>query len=48
MYNIDKIKHELALNEIVERIFARKVEVSDEQGSLITELKGSVREVEVG
>ena len=48
MKNVDEIKHELALNEMVERIFTRKIEVSDEQGNLVTEVKGSIREVEVG
>ena len=48
MTNVDEIKHELALNEMVERIFTRKIEVSDEQGNLVTEVKGSIREVEVG
>ena len=46
--NVDEIKHELALNEMVERIFTRKVEASDAEGNLITEVKGSINEVEVG
>jgi len=46
--NVDEIKHELALNEMGERIFTRKVEASDAEGNLITEVKGAVREVEVG
>ncbi|NQW09574.1 MAG: hypothetical protein HQ481_06815 [Alphaproteobacteria bacterium] len=46
--NVDKIKHELALNEMGERIFTRKIEASDAKGNLITEVKGLIREVEVG
>ena len=46
--NVDDIKHELALNEMGERIFTRKVEVADENGDLLAEVKGSIREVEVG
>ncbi len=46
--NIDEIKHEVALNEMGERIFTRKIEASDADGNLITEVKGSIREVEVG
>jgi uncharacterized cupredoxin-like copper-binding protein len=46
--NVDEIKHELALNEMGERIFTRKVEVADEKGDLVAEVKGNIREVEVG
>lgn len=46
--NVDEIKHEIALNEMGERIFTRKVEASDPNGNLITEVKGSINEVEVG
>ena len=46
--NVDEIKHELALNEMFERIFTRKVEAADADGNLITEVKGAIREVEVG
>ncbi len=46
--NVDEIKHELALNEMVERIFTRKIEASDAEGNLITEVKGMINEVEVG
>jgi uncharacterized cupredoxin-like copper-binding protein len=46
--NVDEIKHELALNEMGERIFTRKVEIADENGDLFAEIKGSIREVEVG
>ena len=48
MVNVDNIKHELALNEMGERIFTRKVEASDADGTLIAEVKGLIREVEVG
>ena len=46
--NVDEIKHELALNEMGERIFTRKVEIADENGDLFAEIKGNIREVEVG
>jgi uncharacterized cupredoxin-like copper-binding protein len=46
--NVDEIKHELSLNEMVERIFTRKIEIADEKGELVAEIKGNVREVEVG
>lgn len=46
--NLDDIKHELTLNEMGERIFNRKVEAVDTDGELIAEVKGSIREVEVG
>ena len=46
--NVDEIKHELALNEMGERIFTRKIEATDADGNLITEVKGTIREVEVG
>lgn len=46
--NVDEIKHELALNEMGERIFTRKVEVADADGNLFAEIKGTIREVEVG
>ena len=46
--NVDEIKHEIALNGIGERIFTRKIEASDAEGNLITEVKGAIREVEVG
>jgi uncharacterized cupredoxin-like copper-binding protein len=46
--NVDEIKHELSLNEMGERIFTRKIEVSDADGNLVTEVKGVIREVEVG
>lgn len=46
--NVDNIKHELSLNEMVERIFTRKIEIADEKGELVAEIKGTIREVEVG
>ena len=48
MVNVDEIKHELALNEMGERIFTRKIEAADADGNLITEVKGAIHEVEVG
>jgi uncharacterized cupredoxin-like copper-binding protein len=48
LVNVDEIKHELALNEMGERIFTRKVEIADDDGNLVAEIKGSIREVEVG
>ena len=48
LINVDEIKHELALNEMGERIFTRKIEVADADGNLVAEVKGSIREVEVG
>lgn len=48
MVNVDEVKHELALNEMGEKIFTRKIEASDADGNLITEVKGAIREVEVG
>ncbi|MCK4712288.1 MAG: hypothetical protein KAT26_05345 [Marinosulfonomonas sp.] len=48
MTNVDEIKHELAINEMYERIFTRKIEVEDADGNLVTEVKGAVWEVEVG
>ena len=48
LVNVDEIKHELALNEMGERIFTRKIEVADDDGNLFAEIKGNIREVEVG
>jgi uncharacterized cupredoxin-like copper-binding protein len=48
MTNVDEIKHELALNEMFERVFIRKVEAADKDGNLVTEVKGAINEVEVG
>ena len=46
--NTDKIKHEVESHEFVERIFTRKVEVTDKDGNMLAEIKGGVREIEVG
>ena len=48
MVNVDDIKHEVSLNEMTERIFTRKVEIEGADGELVAEIKGVVREVEVG
>ena len=48
LVNVDEIKHEIALNEMGEKIFNRKVEIEDKDGNLVAEIKGSIREVEVG
>lgn len=48
LVNVDEIKHEIALNEMGERIFTRKVEITDDAGNLVAEIKGTIREVEVG
>lgn len=48
MTNVDEIKHELAINEMYERIFTRKVEVADANGNFVAEIKGAIWEVEVG
>jgi uncharacterized cupredoxin-like copper-binding protein len=46
--NIDEYKHELALNEVLEKIFIRKVEIETADGDLVAEIKGHINEVEVG
>ena len=46
--NTDKIKHELASPEMVEKIFTRKIEVADKSDNMIAEIKGNVTEIEVG
>ena len=46
--NVDKIKHEIEANEFVDKIFTRKVEVKDKNGGLVAEIKGTIREIEVG
>jgi uncharacterized cupredoxin-like copper-binding protein len=48
LINVDDIKHELSLNEMGERIFTRKVEITDADDNLVAEIKGSIREIEVG
>jgi uncharacterized cupredoxin-like copper-binding protein len=44
----DGTAHELAINEMRERIFTRKLEISDADGNLIAEIKGDINEVEIG
>lgn len=46
--NTDDFKHEIALNEFGEVIFTRKLEISDADGNLVAEIKGQIREVEIG
>lgn len=46
--NNDGIKHEVESHGFVEKIFTRKVEIETSSGELIAEIKGSIREVEVG
>lgn len=48
MTNIDDYKHELALNEMLEKIFTRKIEITAADGELVAEIKGYITEVEVG
>lgn len=48
LVNVDEIKHEIALSEMGEKIFTRKVEIQDKDGNLVAEIKGTIREVEVG
>jgi uncharacterized cupredoxin-like copper-binding protein len=48
MSNPDEIKHEVSLNEMTERIFTRKIEISDAEGNLVAEIKGHITEVEIG
>jgi uncharacterized cupredoxin-like copper-binding protein len=46
--NVDVIKHEFAGHELIEKLFTRKVEIADPSGNLVAEIKGNVREIEVG
>ena len=46
--NVDPIKHELEAHGFVEKIFTRKVEIADDKGALVAEIKGNIREIEVG
>lgn len=46
--NVDETKHEFAGHEFIEKIFTRKVEIAEPSGNLVAEIKGSIREVEVG
>lgn len=46
--NVDDVKHELAINEMRERIFTRKIEIEDADEELVAEIKGDINEIEVG
>jgi uncharacterized cupredoxin-like copper-binding protein len=46
--NVDDIKHEFAGHELIEKLFTRKIEIADAKGNLVAEIKGNVREIEVG
>jgi uncharacterized cupredoxin-like copper-binding protein len=46
--NLDEVKHEFASPGLMERSFTRKVEITDEAGGLVAEIKGSISEIEVG
>jgi len=46
--NLDDTKHEFAGHELIEKLFTRKVEITDPSGNLVAEIKGNVREIEVG
>ncbi|MCJ7558573.1 MAG: biphenyl 2,3-dioxygenase, partial [Gammaproteobacteria bacterium] len=46
--NVDDTKHEFAGHELIEKIFTRTSEISDADGNLVAEIKGNVREIEVG
>jgi len=48
MTNVDDTKHELAINEMFERVFTRKIEIADSEDNLVAEIKGAIYEVEVG
>jgi uncharacterized cupredoxin-like copper-binding protein len=46
--NLDEIEHEFAGHELFEKVFTRKVEITDASGALVAEVKGGVAEIEVG
>ncbi len=46
--NLDETKHEFTGHELFEKLFTRKVEIADLSGDLIAEIKGNIREIEVG
>ena len=48
LINTDEVKHEFASPELMARSFTRKVEITNEAGELIAEIKGSISEIEVG
>jgi len=41
-------KHEFAGHELIEKVFTRKVEITEESGDLVAEIKGNISEIEVG
>jgi uncharacterized cupredoxin-like copper-binding protein len=45
--NVDKIKHEFAAPDFVAKVFTRKVEVLGPDGKAISEVKGTITEIEV-
>ena len=45
--NVDKVKHELDPAGFGAKVFTRKIEVAHD-GMMLAEIKGSVREIEVG
>ncbi|MCH9049674.1 MAG: biphenyl 2,3-dioxygenase [Proteobacteria bacterium] len=46
--NLDETKHEFTGHEFFEKLFTRKVQITDLSGDLVAEIKGNVREIEVG
>ncbi|MFT5220275.1 MAG: putative cupredoxin-like copper-binding protein [Gammaproteobacteria bacterium] len=45
--NVDTVKHEVEASEFAEKVFTRKVEIRNGK-YLVAEVKGSIREIEVG
>lgn len=46
--NVDDVEHEFEAPEFVEKVFTRKVEVKGPNGKMLAEIKGSIREIEIG
>ncbi len=46
--NNDAVKHEFESHEFAEKVFTRKIEVVGADGKMLAEIKGGIREVEVG
>ncbi len=46
--NVDTVEHKIEMPEFTEKVFTRKVEVKDYDGKMVAEIKGAIREVEVG
>jgi uncharacterized cupredoxin-like copper-binding protein len=46
--NVDDQKHEFAGDELIEKVFTRKIEINDRSGAFLAEIKGNVREIELG